>query len=141
MKTTLDITSIQQINLFSKITGVPAKNCFNYSNSIVFVVDSPLLNRAIGNHSENVRRLASYLKKKVRIIRAPEQKGNEDLERFIKVVIYPQRYKKMIIDAGTITIQAGQQSKASLIGRDHARLDELTGIVKQYFDIKEIRII
>jgi ribosomal protein S3 len=40
-----------------------------------------------------------------------------------------------------VSIQAGQQSKASLIGRNHARIDELSSIVKQYFDVKEIKIV
>jgi NusA-like KH domain protein len=138
MKTTLDITSIQQINLFSRITGVRSDNCFNYYNSIIFVVHPDFINRAIGRSGENLRRLSAFLKKKVRIIRTPD---SNDLERFVSVVVYPIRFKKLTVEDGNVVINAGQQSKASLIGRDHARLNELTGIVKQYFDIKEIRIV
>ena len=137
MKTTFDIGSIQQINLFSKITGVRAQNCFNYSNSIIFVVDPHFAGRAFGNAGENIRRLSSILKKKVRIIRTPEN----DIENLVKAVVFPLRFKKLSVENSTVIISAGQQSKASLIGRDHARLNELTGIVKQYFDIKEIRIV
>jgi len=138
MRTTLDITSIQQINLFSKITGVRAKNCFNYFNAIIFVVDPHFMNQAIGRAGENLRRLSSLLKKKIRIIRSPE---NDGIERFIQIIVYPLRFKKLTIEDGSVTINAGQQSKASLIGRDHARLNELISIVKQYFNIKEIRIV
>jgi len=138
MRTTLDITSIQQINLFSRITGVRAKNCFNYFNSIIFVVDSNYIDQAIGRSGENLRHLSAILKKKIRIIRSPE---NDGIERFIKIIVYPLRFKKLAIEDGNVTINAGQQSKASLIGRDHSRLNELTSIVKQYFPVKEIRII
>jgi NusA-like KH domain protein len=138
MRTTFDITSIQQINLFSRITGVQAKNCFNYSNSLIFVVDSFLLNRAIGRGGENVRRLSAYLKKKVKIIRTPQP---DELEGFILTVIYPLKFKSLKNENGSVTISAGQQSKASLIGRNHSRINELIEIVKQYFDIKDIRII
>jgi NusA-like KH domain protein len=138
MRTTFDITSIQQINLFSRITGVQAKNCFNYSNSLIFVVDSFLLNRAIGRGGENVRMLSSYLKKKVKIIRTPQP---DELERFILTVIYPLKFKSLKNENGSVTISAGQQSKASLIGRNHSRINELIEIVKQYFDVKDIRII
>jgi len=139
MKTTLDITSIQQINLFSKITGVRAQNCFNYSNSILFVVDPNFFSRALGQSGENLRRLSMFLKKKVRIIRTPD---SNDMERFVQAIVFPIKFKKLTVDeAGNVVINAGQQSKASLIGRDHARLNELTSIVKQYFNIKDIRIV
>lgn len=138
MRTTFDITSIQQLNIFSKITGVPAKNCFNYSNSIIFVVDPQLMGRAIGRGSENVHRLSAYLKKKIKIIRTPEQ---DELERFVSVIVYPIKFKGLKNEDGMVSIQAGQQSKASLIGRNHSRVDELSSIVKQYFNVKEIKIV
>jgi len=136
MRTTLNIESIQQINLFSKVTGVRAKNCFNYSNSIFFVVEPFLVNRAIGINGENVKRLSLMLKKKVRIISPPES-----LENFIQNIVYPVKFKKLSEENGLLTITAGQQSKAALIGRDHARVNELTDIVKQYFEIREIKIV
>lgn len=138
MKTTLDITSIQQINLFSKITGVRAQNCFNYSNSILFVVDPNFISRALGPSGENLRRLSVFLKKKVRIIRTPD---SNDMERFVQAIVFPLKFKKLSVEGDLVTINAGQQSKASLIGRDHARLNELTSIVKMYFDIREIKIV
>jgi len=138
MKTTLDINSIQQINLFSRITGVSSKNCFNYSNSLIFVVDGQDLNRALGPGGENIRRVGNYLKRKIKIIREPDK---EDLEKFIRFIVYPLKFKRLSVENGKVAISAGVQSKAPLIGRDHARLNELTSIVKQYFDIKEIRIV
>jgi NusA-like KH domain protein len=137
MKTTFDINSIQQINIFSRITGVQAKNCFNYSNTMIFVVDEALVNRAIGRGAENIRRLSAYLKKKIKIIRTPNQ---DELEKFISVIVYPLQFKGVKNEEGMVTIQAGSQSKAALIGRNHSRINELTSIVKQYFPVKEIKI-
>ena len=138
MKTTFDITSIQQINIFSRITGVQAKNCFNYSNTMIFVVDEALINRAIGRGAENIRSLSAYLKKKIKIIRTPQP---DELEKFISVIVFPLQFKGIKNENGVVSIHAGQQSKASLIGRNHARIDELSSIVKQYFDVKEIKIV
>ncbi|MEM2956407.1 MAG: NusA-like transcription termination signal-binding factor [Candidatus Pacearchaeota archaeon] len=138
MRTTLDIKSIQQINLFSKITGVPAKNCFNYSNFILFVVNPKFLSKAMGKQGENIRKLNYLLKKKIKIIKSPDP---NNLEEFVRAVVYPLKFKKLVNENGNVIISAGQQSKASLIGRNHRRLDELIEIVKQYFNIKSIRII
>ena len=137
-RTTLDITDIQQINLFAKVTGVPAKNCFCYANSLIFVVDPYAFSKAIGIKGENLKRIGYFLKKKVRIIRSPE---NENVERFIQAVIYPLKYKKFSNDNGNIVITASQQSKASLIGRDKCKLNQLIAIARQYFLIKGIRIV
>ena len=136
--TKLDITSIQQINLFAKITSVSAKNCFEYANQIFFAVEPQLVQRAIGQNGSNLRSLSNILKKKVKVVAAPSK---NDMERFVRMIVYPTKFKKLTEENGQVMINAGMQSKASLIGRDHVKLNQLTGIVKQYFDIKEIKIV
>ena len=39
-----------------------------------------------------------------------------------------------------VVITAGAQSKASLIGKNKIRLNEMTNILEQYFDIKKVMI-
>ena len=137
LKTTLDINDIQQINLFVKITGVSAKNCFIYANSIIFVIDPHDFYKARGFQGSNLKKLSWALKKQVRIILSP---GN-NVEKFIQAVIYPLKYKKFTDENGNIIITANQQSKASLIGRNKSKLNQLIEIVKQYFNVKGIRIV
>ena len=135
--TTLNIEAIQQINLFTKITGVGAENCFLYGNTIIFVVNPNSFGRALGKNGENLRHLSIALKKRVRIIKLPDK----DLEKFIKFVVHPLKFKKLDEKDGLVTITAGPQSKAALIGRDKSKVIQLSNIVKQYFDIKGIRIV
>jgi len=138
LKTILNIDSIQQMNLFSKITGVTAKNCFNYGNSFIFVVDSQLFSRAMGSNRINLRKLSYTFKKNIRIIRLPE---SNDIEEFIKVIIYPLRYKKISNEDGNVIISSCSESKAPLIGRDHSKINQLSEILKQYFNIKSVKIV
>ena len=132
----LDLKSIQCINIFSKITGVRTKDCFNYNNGIVFVVMPSLLPRALGEKGENVKRLGYMLRSRVKIMPA------SNIDNFVRMLVMPVRFKRLLVEEdGTITIIAGQQSKASLIGRDKVRVNELEKILKQYYNIKALKIV
>ena len=134
--TKLDITLIQNLNLFTKLTALNAKNCFIYGNTMFFVVDHFSFQKAKERRDSSLRRLSFLLKKKVRIITLPD-----NVDKFIQLITYPVKYNQLINENGYITIQAGQQAKASLIGRNHARVLELAEILKQYYDIKGLRIV
>ena len=73
---TLNIECIQQINLFAKITKVRAQNCFNYSNSIIFIVDPKYIKKALGKQNTNLKKLGIALKRRVRIIKSPGELEN-----------------------------------------------------------------
>lgn len=132
----LDLKSIQCINLFIRVTGVRTKDCFMYNNAMVFVVGPKMLPKALGEKGENLRRLSYMLRGRVRILPA------SGLENFVRMLVMPVRFKKLIAEEdGNVTIIAGQQAKASLIGRDKVRLEELENILKQYFNIKSLKIV
>ena len=132
----LDLESIQCINIFSKVTGVRTKDCFIYNNTRVFVVMPPLLPRALGEKGANIKQLSYLLRGRVRIL--PES----NIENFVRMLVMPVKFKKLIVEEdGTVTIIAGQQAKASLIGRDKVRLGELNDILKQYYNIKSLKIV
>lgn len=131
----LDFDLIYSLNLFSKITGVRTKNCFRYNNWLVFVVPPQLVPKALGQKGENVQKMGRLLKCKVKVI--PES----SMEPFVKAIIYPVKFKKLINENNEVTIVAGANSKASLIGRDKVRLDELDEILKNFFGIKSLKIL
>lgn len=131
----LDLDLIYSVNLFSKITGVSTKYCFRYNNWLIFVVPPQLIPKALGQKGENVHRIGRMLKCKVKVI--PES----SLEPFVKAIIYPVKFKKLVIENDEITIVAGPNSKASLIGRDKIRLEELSGILKDFFNIRSLKIV
>ena len=70
-----------------------------------------------------------------------EANGIQDSKRFIEDIVAPVRLKSIEIKDGTIVITAGNnQNKASLIGRDKRRYEELKKIVFDVYGL-ELRII
>ena len=132
----LDLQSIQCLNIFSRVTGVRTKSCFTYNKCMFFVVEQRSLSRAIGEKGANIKRLGLMLRQRVKVI--PES----NIDNFTRMVVQPVKFKSIGIDAeGYATIFAGQQAKASLIGRDKVRILELSDILKQHFNIKGLRVI
>ena len=126
------------MNLFFKITGVKSKFCFNYASTLVFIVDPEQLNAAIGERGYNLRRLGIMLKKRIKILPVPTF---NKINRFVKALIFPLKFQKLTIENQDVIIKAGQQAKASLIGRDHVNMDQLQDILKYYFKIKSLKIV
>ena len=132
----LDLNSIQCINLFYRITGVRTKNCFEYNNKTIFVVDKHFLQRALGENSQNVHRLSLMLRKRVKVI------PYSNMENFVRLVVQPIRFKRILIESdGQVVINAGMQAKASLIGRDKVKLNQLAEILKQNFQVKSVKVV
>lgn len=134
----LDMQFIRYANLFSKVTRLTTNHCFEYNHTIIFVVPRSLVMRAIGPNNMNLRRLSEILGKKVKIIAIP--KGIEDIRNFVSIITYPIRFKSIEIRDGEAIISANMQSKASLIGKEKARLSEMEDILGQYFGIRKVRV-
>ncbi len=127
---------IRYLNLFEQETRVRTKNCFEYNNTIIFAVPPHLVSRAIGKQGRNIKNMTEILGKKIKVISLPFNGIGEFLSRIVE----PVTFKSIEISGNEVVINAGRQSKAALIGRNKARLDELNQIVKEYFG-KEVRII
>ncbi|MBM3234159.1 hypothetical protein FJZ19_03620 [Candidatus Pacearchaeota archaeon] len=132
---TLDMRFIRYLNLFEKVTRVRIQDCFSYNNIIIFCVPYHLIHRAMGEGNKNIRILSEILEKKVRIIPLPRNPGE-----FISKIVAPVKFKSLEVNDKEIIINAGKQSKAALIGRNKARLEELGNIIREYYG-KEVRII
>jgi NusA-like KH domain protein len=139
MARTLDMRLIRYINLFKKVTGMRAEHCFSYNNIIIFVVTGDKMSRAIGENGKNVKKLSEILGKKVKIIASP--KGRENIEEFISAIVHPVKFKNLDLQEDKVIINASKQSKASLIGRNKTRLNEMKNILGEYFGISEIKMI
>lgn len=128
---------MRYINLLDRVTRVKTHNCFIYNNVIVFAVPSDLMSRAIGTNGKNVRMIQDTLGRKIKIIK--EARGIEDLERFVRDVVEPIGLKSVDVQGDEIVVTAGSQYKAALIGRNKARLLELSTVVQNLFG-KQVRI-
>ena len=134
----LDMQFIRYANLFSKITYVSTNHCFEYNHTIIFVVPRKFVMKAIGQNNSNLRKLSEILNKKIKIVAEP--KGLEDLKNFVSIITYPVKFKSLELKDNEVTINANIQSKASLIGKEKARLEEMENILGQYFGVRKVRI-
>ena len=134
----LDMQFIRYANIFENVTRIKTNHCFEYNNTILFVVPRNLVPRAIGENNRNLEKLGNIIGKKIRIVAIP--KGKEDIESFVSMITKPVRFKSIEIKDDEATINADSENKASLIGRERARLSEMENILGQYFGIKKVRI-
>ena len=137
--TVIDMRAMRYINLLDRISRVKTRNCFMHNNTLFFAVNKKDVSRAIGIAAVNIRKIQEQIGKKVKIISEPA--GVEDAGRFIDDIISPVHAKSIEIVDKTLLITAGNmQTKASLIGRDKRRLEELERIVKDFFGL-DLRIV
>ena len=140
MAGTIDMQLMRYINLFSKISYVSTTMCFVYNGQIVFGVPKNKISMAIGRGAENVRKLRNVLGKKIKVVAAPEKDTREGLGKFIADIVEPLEFNKVEIRGNMITITAGRQSKAALIGRNRMREKELGDALKNFYKIEKLKI-
>jgi len=138
MVKTLDMQFIRYANLFGRVTRIRTNHCFEYNNTIVFAVPRRFVGQAIGEDNKNLKQLNQIIKKKIKIVPIPS--GKEDIENFVSVIISPVKFKAIDVKDGEAIINAATQNKASLIGRNKIRLNEMEGILGQYFGIRKLRV-
>lgn len=134
----LDMQFIRYANLFYNVTRIRSNHCFEYNHTIVFVVPKHLVMKSIGENNKNLEKLSNIIGKKIKIVAIPN--GINDIKNFVSVITKPIRFNSIEVFGDEVVINAGTQNKASLIGRDKARLDEMQNILEQYFGIKKVRI-
>ena len=138
MVKTLNMQFIRYANLFGRVTRIRTNHCFEYNNTIVFAVPRRFVGQAIGEDNKNLKILNQIIRKKIKIVPIPS--GKEDIENFVSVIVSPVKFKAIDVKDNNATINANMQSKASLIGRNKVRLNEMEDILGQYFGIRKLRI-
>lgn len=129
--TSIDMQTMRYINLLDRASRVKTTKCFVYNNIIIFAVPRALISRAIGPNASNVKDIQDQLGKRVKIISEPT--GIGDAENFVRDIVSPVSFKSLEVKDGMFVLTAGSQSKASLIGRNKRRLEELEKVVKDIF--------
>jgi NusA-like KH domain protein len=136
----IDMKLMRYINLFERVARVSTTNCFVYNNVIIFAVPKELVSKAVGKDGINVRRLGETLRRKIKVIAIANPEDDEGMKKFISDIVSPIEFNKVEIKDNQVTINAGRQSKAALIGRGRQREKELNDILKNYFKIQKLRI-
>ena len=123
---------IGYINTFENLAKVKAKDCFKADDVLVFVVEPIYVMKAIGKSGSNVKRLASLLRKRIRVI-----EFNSDVLKFVKNLIMPVDGKVYKEDEGVVAIKIeSNKDKGIVIGRDRKNIINLQNIVSRYFNAK-----
>jgi transcription antitermination factor NusA-like protein len=134
----LDMRSIRYANLFYSVTKIRSKHCFEYNSTIIFAVPRKFVAQAIGLNNKNLEILNKIIGKKIKIVAIPY--GKEDIENFVATITRPVKFKGIEIKGDEVVINAGMQSKASLIGKNKSRLLEMENILGQYFGVKKVLV-
>jgi N utilization substance protein A len=138
MNKIIDMHEIRYLNLFERVTRIRANHCFEYNNTLIFVVQKNDVNRAIGRDAQNLRKLSTILAKKVKV--ASKFNDETEFKKFIAFIIYPTEFNDLEINENEVIITAGSQNKAALLGRNKRRLHELQKITKSYLK-KDLKVV
>ncbi len=136
---TIDMQSMRYLNMFNKICRVETKYCFKYNNALVFIVPNQKVSFAIGPNAKNAKMLSARLGHKIKIVGASTVPSKEAITKIITTLADPITLTKLELKDDEISITAGRQAKASLIGRNRAREQELLKILNGLFGVKSIR--
>lgn len=125
---------IKILNLFERVTRVPAKDCIIDEKEIVFIVSEGYGSRAIGKKGQNAKKLEKILSKRIKIAEL-----SEDITTFISNLCYPLKNIEIEQQDDNITIKGHDvKTKGLLIGRNSKNLKKLESMVKRYFDFNKI---
>lgn len=135
MKLTQD--SINNINLFESLTNAKVKDCFLDGDKLVFLIEEGNVKKALGRNNSNVERISRILKKEIKIIAF-----SNDVCKFVSNLIYPNKADEIKVDNKFVDIIVSDNVvKGRIYGRGRENLKRVNNIVKNYFDIDEIRVI
>lgn len=135
----IDMKAMRYINLLDKVSHVKTRRCFIHNNTIFFAVPGPKISKAIGPAAQNIRKMQESVGLKIKIIKDAE--GVEDAKRFVEDIVAPIKVKSVEVKDGTLLITGGSnQNKATLIGRNKRRLEELKKVVDDFFRL-DLKII
>lgn len=137
----IDMQLIRYLNLFARVTKVPTTKCFLYNNQIIFAVPKTQVSRAIGRDAVNIKKLNSILRRKIKVVAMPMINSDDEIRKFVEAVISPIEFNKIEVKENSVVVNAGRQSKASLIGRGRQREKELSEVLKNFFNVAKLRIV
>ncbi len=129
--------SINNINLFETLTGAKVKDCLQEDGKLVFLVEEGNVKRALGKEGSNVKRISKILKKDIKIVAF-----STDVCRFVGNLIYPNKADEIIQEDKIVNIKVDDIIvKGRIFGRSRENLKKINSMVKNYFDIEEVRVV
>ena len=132
----LDSESMKLIAFFESKTGAKVKDCI-LNGKIIFIIEENEMGKAIGKNGANIKKMERLLKKKIKLA-----EFSNDALQFVRNLCYPAEISDAKLEDGIVTINGRDTyTRAMLIGRERRNINNLTEIVKRYFDVKEIKVV
>ena len=125
--------TIGYINVFEKVTGANVKDCIEKDGNLLFIVEEGNIQKAL----KGLGKIEALLKKKILIIG-----HSEDITKFVSNLLYPEKADFIKFENKIITIEVEDSKvKGRIYGRSRERLEWIQEVVKNYFDVEEIRVV
>ena len=135
-KVKFDSESMKLMAFFEANSGAKVKDCIP-NEKLIFIIEESEMGRAIGRNGANIKKMERMLKKKIKLA-----EFSSDVLQFVRNLAYPVEVHDVRIEEGIVTIYGKDTAtRAMLIGRERHNINNLTGIVRRYFDVKEIRVV
>ena len=132
-----DSESMELMAFFEANTGAMVKDCISSDEKLIFIIGENEMGKAIGKNGINIKKMERLLKKKIKLT-----EFSSDVLQFVRNLIYPAEVSDVRLEEGVVTVHGKDTSaRAILIGRERSNINYLTGIVKRYFDIREMRVV
>ncbi|MEK6835267.1 MAG: NusA-like transcription termination signal-binding factor [Nanoarchaeota archaeon] len=126
----LDKDKIQKITLFENLTQSKVKSLIE-DDKMTFIVENGDLGKAVGKQGKNVKMFEKMMHKKIKVI-----EFNDDPVKFINNYIFPVHADNIQLNNNTVEIAAkDRKTKGLLIGRERKNLNDLSNLVKSYFNL------
>ena len=133
-----DQQTMQLISMFEQMTGSKLRDCFTVDDLQVFVVERGQIGRAVGRNGANVKKLATALKSKIKII-----EHSNDITEFVANTVHPIKPKRVEYDDElkiALITPPDLLSRGLLIGRQAIKLRETEKIIQRFFDLVELKV-
>ena len=126
------------MSFFKEKTGVSPLNCIVTKDSIIFLVDSGLVRKAIGRDAVNVKYLRNQFKKEIKIF----EKG-ENLDETISNFIYPVKLNSSKVHRRVLSmLLMNPKDRRKLLGNGQTTLRQLKEVINIYHqNIRDIKLL
>jgi len=119
------------------LTGARVKDCFDYNEKILFIVNHGDIRKVVANRGSKIKKLEGMIKKKIKVV-----EYSDDVVEFLRSFISPIKVVSIENVDNIIEIKADDiRNRGILIGRDRRNLVNLKNIVRKYFDVVDIKIV
>jgi len=134
----LDFEQIRFINALDEMTRATAKDCFIHEGSIVFLVPSKHMRKAIGKNGVTIQKVKEKLGKPIELF-----EYYENPEGFFEKAFYKASVEKVEIrktNDRTIAFVKTKSDDKKIILNNLRRLDKIKELAKRNYNIEEVRI-